>query len=221
MLQPKTIQFLDKLKKNNNKAWFESHRDDYNSARSDFEDLVSAIIDQYGRKDSEIANLKAKDCLFRINRDVRFSKDKSPYKDNMGASFSRGGKKSHFAGYYLHCEPGRSFVGGGIWMPEPGDVKKIRQEIDYCYDEFRGILSGQKFKENYQDLDRSAAYSLVNTPKEYDKSNPAAADLKLKSWIAMRTLSDSELSSPSLVKLITGAFYALQPLVKFINRAIE
>ena len=106
----------------------------------------------FAKKDEAIASLKAKDCVFRINRDVRFSKDKSPYKSNMGASFIKGGKKSVLSGYYFHCEPGNSFVGGGLWMPEVDGLKKLRQEIDYNFDEFKKIIGSKKFAATYKEL---------------------------------------------------------------------
>jgi uncharacterized protein (TIGR02453 family) len=113
MLQPSTLKFLKDLKKNNTKEWFDANRKVYEAAKQDFEMLVQEVISQHGKKDEEIASLKPKDCMFRINRDIRFSKDKSPYKTNFGAFINRGGKKSIYAGYYFHCEPGRHFVGGG------------------------------------------------------------------------------------------------------------
>ena len=117
MFQPSTLKFLRDLKKNNNKPWFDAHRNQYEDARNDFENFIGAVLEKLGKKDDTIRDLKPKQCMFRINRDIRFSKDKSPYKTNFGASIDRGGKKSIFAGYYLHLEPGKSFVGGGLWMP--------------------------------------------------------------------------------------------------------
>src|ERR1700734_3777017 len=116
MLAVATIKFLKDLKKNNNKPWFESNRKKYEDAKADFSKFIQGIIEKHAKKDKTLKDLKAKDCMFRINRDVRFSKDKSPYKTNFGASINRGGKKSLFAGYYFHCEPGESFAGGGLWM---------------------------------------------------------------------------------------------------------
>ena len=137
MLQPSTLKFLKDLTKNNNKPWLDAHRNQYEAAKKDFETFIQAVIDRYGQKDETIREQEAKKCIFRINRDIRFSKDKTPYKTNMGASINRGGRKSVFAGYYFHCEPGQSFVGGGIWMPMAPEMKKVRQEIDYCFDEFK------------------------------------------------------------------------------------
>ena len=221
MLQPATIKFLKDLNKHNNKTWFEANRSAYESAKRDFEAFTSDVLTQLAKKDEQVADLKAKECMFRINRDVRFSNDKSPYKTNMGASIKRGGKKSIFAGYYFHLEPGKSFTGGGIWMPDPVSTKKIRQEVSYCYDEFEKIISTKKFKAVYKDLDREKEISLVNLPKGYEKDDPASEYLKLKSWLATRAVSDSELTSKGLVKIVVDSFVTLQPLLSFINRSLE
>jgi uncharacterized protein (TIGR02453 family) len=160
--------------------------------------------------------------MFRINRDVRFSKDKSPYKNNFGASMNKGGKQSvNTAGYYFHFQPGRSFAGGGIWMPAPDDLKKIRQEIDYNYADFKKIISSKKFKTVYGDLSTDKEFKLSRIPKGYEQSNPAAEYLKLKSFITMISLKDTDLTSPDLVKQTVTAFAALQPLIEFINRSLE
>ena len=221
MFQPSTLKFLKDLKKNNNKPWFDAHRPVYELAKKDMEDFVQYIIDKHGKKDESIKSLKAKECIFRINRDVRFSKDKSPYKSNLGASINRGGKKSIYGGYYFHCEPGQAFVGGGIWMPTQPELKKVRQEIDYCYDEFKKIIGSKKFKSFYSDLDKSPEYSLSKVPQGFDKDNPAFDYLKLKSFIALHSLTDKELTSKDLLKTVADAFDALQPLLLFINRALE
>ena len=129
MLQPGSLKFLKDLKKNNSKEWFDQHRNAYDAAKADFAMLVTAVIHELGKTDPGIATLTAKDCMFRINRDVRFSKNKAPYKSNMGASFVAGGKKSILSGYYFHLEPGgQSFVGGGLYMAEPDKMKKIRKQ---------------------------------------------------------------------------------------------
>lgn len=221
MLQQSTIKFLKDLKKNNTKEWFDTNRKMYEAAKQDFENLVQTVITQYSKKDEDIASLKAKDCMFRINRDIRFSKDKSPYKTNFGASINRGGKKSLLAGYYFHCEPGQCFVGGGLWQPFPDVLKKVRQEIDYCFDEFSGIIKNKKFKTVYGNLYRGEDISLSRPPKGYDENNPAIEFIKLKSFIALQELKDADLTDKNLSKKIVTAFDALQPLVKFINRALE
>ncbi len=142
--------------------------------------------------DNDIKDLQAKNCTFRINRDIRFSKDKTPYKTNMGASFNRGGKKSIFAGYYFHLEPGgKSFVGGGLWMPEPIALKKLRQEIDYCFPEFQKIINNQLFKKQYNSLEMSEGQMLVNVPKGYDKENPCSLLFEIKKLCSYQKYSRS------------------------------
>ncbi|HWC53755.1 MAG TPA: DUF2461 domain-containing protein [Chitinophagaceae bacterium] len=220
MLQPSTLKFLKSLKKNNNKPWFDAHRKDYESAKEDFATFVQAVIYKHGKKDKTISQLKAKDCMFRINRDVRFSKDKSPYKINMGAYINRGGKKSVFGGYYFHCEPGESFMGGGLWMPMPPELNKVRQEIDYNFNEFKKIVQSKKFKSIYKDLSRSVEYVLTRVPKGYEPTNPAAEYLKMKSFVALANLKDSDITSKNLISKTVEAFEALQPLVEFINEAV-
>ncbi len=221
MLQSSTIQFLKSLKKNNNREWFEKNRKLYEAAKEDFRILVDRVIEDFGRKDTTIASLNAKNCVFRINRDIRFSKDKSPYKSNMGASINKGGKKAMQAGYYFHCEPGDSFVGGGLWIPEKEELKKVRQEIDYNFEGFKKIIQSKKFVNTYKDLDKSPESSLSREPKGYEKDNPAIEYIKLKSWIAMRPLTDEDLLSKDLTKKITTAFETLHPLILFLNEAIE
>lgn len=221
MLLPATIKFLKDLKKNNDKSWFDAHRPQYEAAKKNFEQFIQAVIDKHGKQDSSIKELTAKSCMFRINRDVRFSKNKSPYKTNFGASINRGGKKSIYAGYYFHCEPGESFVGGGLWMPMPPETKKIRQEIDYCFDEFKKIVNNKKFKGIYGDLYQGEDVALTRVPQGFEKDNPAGEFLKLKSWLAMQSIKDSELTSDGLVKKTVGAFEALQPLLAFLNRALD
>ena len=221
MLQSSTIKFLKDLAKNNDRSWFEANRTKYEDAKQDFENFVQAVINRFSKKDDDLKELTAKKCTFRINRDIRFSKDKSPYKSNMGASMARGGKKSIFSGYYFHLEPGKSFVGGGLWMPQPPEMKNIRQEIDYCYDEFKKIVTSKKFKSIYNELYTGEDVKLAKVPQGFEKDNPAAEWLKLKSWLAMREISDAELTSKDLVKKTTEAFETLQPMIKFLNRAIE
>lgn len=220
MLEPQTLRFLAALKKNNNKAWFDAHRIQYDAARIDFQNFIQLVIGDLGKTDPSIAGLSARDCLFRINRDVRFSNDKSPYKTNFGASIKAGGRKSGLAGYYFHLEPGKSFAGGGLWMPEPENVKKVRQEIDYNWDEFRSIISSRKFRSTFGDLYKGADISLANVPRGYEKENPAAAYLKLKCFIAETQLPNEALTSAGLHKTTVSAFITLQPLLQFINRSI-
>jgi uncharacterized protein (TIGR02453 family) len=222
MLQKSTLKFLKDLKDNNVKEWFDAHRTAYDAARADFTNLVAAVIEQYGKQDEEIASLHAKDCLFRINRDVRFSKNKAPYKTNFGASIARGGKKSIYAGYYIHIEPGNeSFAGGGLWMPEAEQLKKVRQEIDYNFTAFETLVTAPSFKAIYGDLYTGEDSKLSRPPKGYDDTNPAIEYIKFKSFIALHPLKDAELTDKNLLPTILEAFAALHPLVQFLNTAIE
>ena len=222
MLQSSTIKFLKDLKKNNNKPWFDKTLKVYEEAKADFARFIQAVIDQHGKKDVSIKNLVAKDCMFRINRDIRFSKDKTPYKTNFGASINKGGKKAFgSAGYYFHLEPGTSFAGGGLYGPTPEELKKTRQEIDYNFADFKKIIGAKKFKSVYGDLDKSAEFQLSRVPKGYEPGNPAAEYLRLKSYIAMIKVSDADLASKKLVKKTVAVFEALQPLIEFINHSME
>jgi uncharacterized protein (TIGR02453 family) len=160
--------------------------------------------------------------MFRINRDIRFSKDKTPYKNNFGASINKGGKQSiSSGGYYFHLQPGQAFAGGGLWMPETENLKKVRQEIDYNFKDFIKIIKSKKFKDVYGDLSQDAEYKLSRTPKGYEADNPAAEYLKLKSFVAMISLKDMDITSKELVKKTTAAFEALRPLLEFINHAMS
>lgn len=221
MLEPQTIKFLKALKKNNNKSWFDAHRSQYEAARIDFSNFVQLVIDDLQRSDTTITGLTSRECMFRINRDIRFSKDKTPYKSNFGASIKRGGRKSGFAGYYFHCEPGQSFIGGGLWMPEAADLKKLRQEIDYNWEEFQSILKEKNFRKTYGDVFKNPEVSLSTIPKGYEKDHPAADYLKLKSLIAETSVTDEELTKAGLHRKTVNAYKALQPLLNFINRCLE
>ena len=220
MLKASTLRFLKDLKKNNNKPWFDANRNSYEAARKDFEIFIQSLIDKFSKSDDSLSGLTAKECMFRINRDIRFSKDKSPYKTNFGASINRGGKKSFFAGYYFHLEPGESFAGGGLWSPMPQELNKVRQEIDYCFDEFKKITGSKKFRTTYSDLYQDGEIKLLRLPKGYEQDNPAGEYLKLKSFIAMKNVPDVDLQEDKLQKSTVEAFQTLQPLVNFLNRAL-
>ncbi len=220
MLEPQTLKFLSDLKKNNNKPWFDANRARYEAARIDFQNFMQLVIDALQKKDTTITGMQARDCLFRVNRDIRFSNDKTPYKSNFGASIKREGKKSVYAGYYFHLEPGKSFVGGGLWMPEPATVKKMRQEIDYNWEEFQTIIIAKKFKAVYGDVYKGSDVSLLKMPKGYETDHPAIAYLKLKSFIAEAPVADEALTKATLHKTTVTAYEALHPFLDFINRAV-
>lgn len=219
MLQASTLKFLKDLKKNNNRPWFEGHRKQYEEAKGDFLSMTEKLIAGIAAFDAPIGQLKAKDCTFRINRDVRFSKDKSPYKNNIAGYFNRNGKKGAGAGYYLHVEPGKSFAAGGMWMPEPKDLAKIRQEIDYSFDEWKKIYSNAAFKKAF--VEGIKGETLVRPPKGYDDTNPAIEFIKHKSFIVTRSFTDAEVLDKTFIKQVTGTFKTMKPLIDFLNAAIE
>ena len=222
MITASTLSFLKSLKKNNNKPWFDANKSKYLEVRNNFEEFVALLLQKMALFDEDLKELEYKNCLFRINRDVRFSKDKTPYKINFSASFNKGGKKSIYAGYYLHLQPGgNSFIGGGLWRPEPEQLKKVRQEIDYCFPEFKKIIEVPAFKKNYGGLEKDQNQMLINIPKGYEKENPAADFLRMKSFVATKNIADDDLTNPKFMNQIVDSYKTLKPLLNFINRSFE
>jgi len=219
MIQTSTTAFLEKLSKNNNKPWFDKHRDDYQNAKEDFEALVTELLADLSGSEPLFKEQKAKDCIFRIFRDVRFSKDKTPYKAHFGAFFSKGGRKFPGAGYYLHIEPGgKSFVGGGLWVPEPPLLKAVRQEIDYNFNDFKGITEEKKFKKLFSKINGE---QLKTLPQGYTDDNPAIEYLKMKSFTVAHHLQDVDIISKGFVKKSLDVFSAMRPFIDFLNRGLE
>ena len=219
MLQPSTLKFLKDLKKNNNKPWFDEHRKQYENSKADILVLTTQMINAIAIFDKPIGILQPKNCTFRINRDVRFSKNKDPYKSNMAAYFNKDGKKGIGAGYYLHIEPGKSFAAGGIWVPEPAVLAGIRQEIDYNYKEWQNIIKNKSFKKTFTAGIEGDA--LVRPPKGYDENNPAIDFIKMKSFIVSKTFTDAEVQNKNFVKNIAGSCVAMKPVIDFINVALH
>jgi uncharacterized protein (TIGR02453 family) len=205
---------MEQLAKNNNKPWFDKHKDEYAAVKEDYESLVATVLDGLAANDPAFKDQKAKDCIMRIYRDVRFSKDKTPYKTNLGAGFSREGRKMMSAGYYLHIEPGKSFIGGGMWQPEGPMLKAIRQEIDYGYSDFSAIVNDKQFKKLFKQIDGD---KLVKTPQGYTEDNPAIEYLKLKSFTVGTPIADADLTKKGLTKKITDAFITMKPFIDFLN----
>ena len=219
MLQPHTLKFIKDLKKNNNKPWFDTNRKRYEEAKADFILLVENILAAVVKFDPAVASLKAKDCIFRINRDIRFSKDKSPYKTNMGAYINPGGKKINTPGYYFHCEPGGSFAAGGLYLPAPEDLAKVRQEIDYNFDEWKKIVNDKTFKKYFTKVDGIEV--LSRPPKGYAEDNPAIEFLKMKSFIVSRPLTDAQLTDKNLVKEVAKTFTVMKPMLNYLTHAVQ
>jgi uncharacterized protein (TIGR02453 family) len=217
MIDKSTLDFLSKLKKNNSREWFEKNRSKYEIARENMEVFITALLNKMVKFEPGLGEMEARKCMFRINRDIRFSHDKSPYKSNFGASMNPGGKKSGGPGYYLHLEPGRSFLAGGIYMPEAPVLAAIRQEIDYDLKGFNAILSKPNFKKAFGGISEEG--SLVRPPKGYDESNPALAHLKNKHFIVLRNLTDKEVLSSSFLKTAATTFQTMAPFIAFLKKA--
>lgn len=219
MLHATTFNFLRELSENNNKLWFDEHRDEYAKAKDDFEMFVTELLDQISDLEPALRDQKAKDCVFRIFRDVRFSKDKTPYKAHFGAFMSKGGRKYEGAGYYIHIEPGgKSFAGGGLWMPEGTSLKKVRQEIDYNFEEFENLMREKSFKKHFHQLNGE---KLKTLPQGYTADNPAIEFLKMKSFTVACGLADKEVSGKNFSSKCTEIFVAMGPLINFLNRAMD
>ncbi len=212
-----SLKFITSLSTNNNKAWFDVHKKEYLQAKEEVTQLVDKLIKQIVKFDPAIAGTEAAKTLFRINRDIRFSKDKSPYKTNFGASMNPGGKKEMSAGYYIHIEPGKSFLAGGCYMPPSDYLQAIRQEIDYNGKEFRKIISAKDFKEYFLQLNQDD--TLKTIPKGFEKDHPDADLLKLKSYIVVHNFSDKQLCADDFEKHAAKVFKAMLPLNVFLRAA--
>jgi uncharacterized protein (TIGR02453 family) len=214
MLQIKTLQFLEKLSQNNNKEWFHENRPVYEEAKLDFEHLVEQLIGEIG-KFQELGNLQPKDCILRINRDIRFSKDKSPYKSHLSAGIGMGGKSSGKIDYYLHIEPnGKSVLGGGMWSPSPENLAKFRQEIDYNAGELKSIIDNPEFQSHFPSTMGSV---LKTAPKGYPKTHPEIELLKRKELFFTHRFLDKELIATDLVDNIVSNVKVLKPYCDYLN----
>ena len=221
MIQKHTFDFLQKLKQNNDRDWFKEHRPAYDAAKSNFLEFVEALIEQLELIDPKIgmAQLRAKDCITRINRDIRFSADKSPYKTNFFAFLSQGGRKSPFACYYLHLEPGNSFAGGGVYMPEAKHLNTMRETIDRFYPDWKKIVESKSFKSTFEN-GVQAPKTLTRPPKGFDKESPAIEYLKMKGYYGMKKLEDKALLGNDAVGIIIDILKAAQPMVHFLNQEL-
>lgn len=215
-----SLSFLNKLKQNNNRDWFEKNKNQFLEAKSEFELFVEQLLAGIRKFDKAMSpDLKARDCVFRIYKDVRFSKDKSPYKTNMGASMNPGGRKSLVAGYYFHLEPGGSFLAGGVYMPEPPMLHAIRQEIDYHPKELEKILSSKEFKKFFKGLDEED--KLKSIPKGFDKEHPQAELLKNKHFVVSHYFSDKQLLDKKLLSQTLAGYKAMLPLLLYLRTATK
>lgn len=215
------LLFIEDLKNNNNKEWFHENKKRYELFKKEYQHIIASLLQEMKPLDASLTNLEVKNCMFRINRDIRFSKDKSPYKSNMGIWLSTNKNAKNAPGYYIHYEKGNSFIAGGLYCPEPEDLKKVRKEIAYFYDDLEKISADKTFQKEFGALDRDEANVLKKAPKDYEPDHPAIAFLKLKSFTASQKISDDLFNETDFAKKITQKLVVLKPLNDFLNRALE
>jgi uncharacterized protein (TIGR02453 family) len=220
MLSKDSLEFIEDLKNNNNRDWFLDNKKRYEVFKKDYHQLVASFLDVMKPLDPSLEMLEVKNCTFRINRDIRFSKDKSPYKSHLGVWISSGTKGQSRAGYYVHMEKGASFIAGGFYAPEAEDLKKVRQEIAYFHEDLEEILLDESFKKEFGDFDRNEKSILKNGPKGYEKDHPAIELLKLKSFETSQRFDISEVAQKDFVSKMSKKLILLKPLNEFINRAL-
>ncbi|MFY0654284.1 MAG: DUF2461 domain-containing protein [Cyclobacteriaceae bacterium] len=212
------LEFLSQLSLNNNKVWFDAHKKDYQLARTEMMSLVQNIIDDISEFDESLAGVQAKNCIFRINRDIRFSKDKTLYKTNFGALTGDKGKKSEGTGYYVHIQPSNIFVGGGIYMPNPEKLAAIRQEIDYNPSQLKSLINSKEFKSTFDEIQGE---SLKTAPKGYPKDHPNIELLRLKSFYVVKNYSNAELVSNDFYKDAIITYKKARKFNEYLNQALS
>ncbi|HOY33211.1 MAG TPA: DUF2461 domain-containing protein [Bacteroidales bacterium] len=211
------LKFLTEISGNNNRQWFADNKSKYEAARNDFIVLMTSLHREIAAFDEDIRTLNPRECIFRIFRDVRFSKDKAPYKTNFGAYFNKNGKKTPSAGYYFHLEPGNCFLSGGIYMPPPDVLKSIRQEIYYNFDEFTKIISAKKFCDLFGDV---TGDKLQRLPTGFPNGFQGGEYLKLKDYYVNHFYQPTAFSEKELISYAVKVFREMKPLNDFLNRAL-
>ncbi len=213
------LKFLKDIARNNNRDWFEKNKSRYLEAKNNFDDFLEALHKELLKFDESLAGINPRKLAFRIYRDVRFSKDKRPYKTNMGAGFSFRGKMEQEPGYYIHIEPGKSFVAAGLYLPDSANLAKVRQEIDYNTKAFLKILNDRSFKKYFDGLD---PFDQVKTaPKGYSKDHPHIDLLRHKSHIVSHYFSDNQVKDKKFVKHVAVVCKAAKPLNRFLSEALQ
>ena len=216
-INPQTLNFLSTLEINNNREWFNENKPLYLEAKANFENVVNEIIAEVAEFDESVERLKDKNCIFRIYKDTRFSKDKTPYKTNIGASLvEKGPKTLNHAGYYIHLENEKSFLAGGVYMTEPKNLKAIREAISSDGETFLKILNKKTFK----DVLELQGTKLVKVPQGFDKENPMGDYLKFKQFTVFHSLSDEEVLDKNFVKNTVKVLKEIYPFNRFLNEAI-
>lgn len=208
------LDFLKGLAKHNDKPWFEAHRKDYDSARDEFELLVNQVIGKLSSVE-DLAGLTAKDCMMRIYRDVRFSKDKSPYRTSFAASIAPGGRKSWRMGWYFHIQPGgESIIAGGMHQPEPPMLAFFRDSIDQDPRPFRKIVKAAAFKQYFGEIEGE---SLKSAPQGYPKDHPDIDLLRMKEVVAVHHLPDAEVLAADFPAHVVKVCKAMKPFLDYFN----
>ncbi|GAB3649721.1 DUF2461 domain-containing protein [Echinicola sediminis] len=213
-----TLEFLKELAANNSKEWMDANREWYLEVKEGFLETVGQLLAELTKIEPRLSVLKPKECIFRQNRDIRFSTNKDPYKNNMGAYFSVGGKKSPGPGYYLHVQPEECFLAGGIWMPPSDVLKKIRQEIDYSGSELEKVVEETSFQQTFGEI---KGEKLKTSPRDYPKDHPYADFLRLKSFVVTKPISDGTVLSASFVDNCMKVYHQMGPFHRFLERAID
>jgi uncharacterized protein (TIGR02453 family) len=218
MLSNTLFDFLNKLAVNNNREWFQANKKQFDQLHQEVADFLNQLIPEISKFDSSIVGLDAKKSIFRIYRDTRFSKDKTPYKTHFGAHLLAGGRKSEHAsaGYYLRLEPGKSILAGGAYLPPSAWINAIRDEIAHNGNALRDILNHPSFKTYFGTLQGE---TLKTTPKGFPKDHPEIALLRQKSFLAVHNLEDRVVSSKDFLHHCSNVFKALHPLDEFLNNA--
>lgn len=219
MISKNLFQFLRELKQNNHREWFYEHKPVYQIVRKQFEQFVAQTILDIAQFDESIKNIEPKQCIFRINRDIRFSKDKSPYKTNFGAFIAPGGRKGGYPGYYIHLEPENCFLAGGIYMPPPDRLKAIRTEIFENTDQFKEIINHKDFKFHFKEIEGNEM--LKTAPKGFPKEFEDIDLLKYKHYTVIKKVPEDLVTSENFADEVTKTFNALYPFNRFINEGIN
>ncbi len=214
----KILDFLNELKNNNNREWFDQNRDKYQKTKKIAVEITETLIEKISLFDTSVKFENAQSCMFRINRDIRFSADKRPYKTNFGIFISQGGKKSGYAGYYLHFEPDNCFVAGGVYCPNNENLKKIRWYIYQNIDKFLEIIEEKNFKKVFQQI---TGDKLVNPPRGFDKNFSHIDLLKFKDYLVSKKISKKIILSDDFLTTILSYYQKMSIFNTFLNKALE
>ncbi|MFV0389934.1 MAG: DUF2461 domain-containing protein [Pyrinomonadaceae bacterium] len=209
------INFLKKLKKNNNREWFNAHKIEYLAAREEFTQFVEKLIASVSEFDSSVAGVNAQKAVFRIYRDIRFSKDKSPYKTNFGAAINASGKSISSPVYYVNIEPGDNFIGCGVYMPQAMQLLSIRNAIVKNSEEFLRIVNAKSFTEVFGKLEGER---VKTAPKGFSRDHEMIDYLRLKSFVVInREISESDVEAKNFVAKTAKMFKLAYPLIAFLR----